>query len=144
MKKECGCKEDCACAENFQKSSDLKKHFEKDGSMFAKSVIMQEKTEIKNRFFELAEHEMEKGSHLIQASGVEKEDIIIYMPYYFNRMYCHYLRGKHINITAFISEFQGMKVIDGYENKIVISFKNAVFYNIDPIIIEIPHIENLT
>ena len=32
---ECGCNGDCACAENFQKTADLRKYFEENSSMFA-------------------------------------------------------------------------------------------------------------
>jgi len=34
--KPCGCQGNCACAENFKKSADMKKHFEKNGSIFDK------------------------------------------------------------------------------------------------------------
>ena len=32
---ECVCNGDCACAENFQKTADLRKYFEENSSIFA-------------------------------------------------------------------------------------------------------------
>lgn len=96
------------------------------------------KLEIENVFFEYAENAMRGGIDLIYELEREKENIIIYMPYYFNEMYCRYLMERRIQTGRFITEFQGIKVIDGYENKIVISFKNAIFYNAEPVIINIP------
>lgn len=68
--------------------------------------------------------------------------ITIYMPEYFNRMLASYFMSNANYAGRFnpdyISEFHGIKIVDGYENKVVISANDGLLYNIDPQEMPIP------
>lgn len=64
-----------------------------------------------------------------------REEIKIYMPEYFNRMFMYHkvMPPRHGKMTS----YHGIDIVDGYENAIIISIKNNVIYSIEPIKIEL-------
>jgi len=89
--------------------------------------------------FEKLELEIIEAITILQDAFMGREDICIYMPYYINNMFSNYLTKNYMpNIKSeTLDEFHGCKIINGYEDKIVISHKDIPF-RIDqqPIIIE--------
>ena len=68
------------------------------------------------------------------------EDMIIYMPSYFNKMLSYYISGSLFNKKpmGYMDRFKGIKVVDGYQNKIIIAIKYGMLYNIEPLEMPIP------
>jgi len=81
---------------------------------------------------------------IIEESHVEEKDMLIYMPPYFSAMYSEHLTGRDGTMATFqlkrakTNEYRGVKVVDGYENLIVIAAKDSAEKGIEPIKIPIP------
>ena len=73
----------------------------------------------------------------------DTDDIVMFMPDYFNRLFSKFVDDKMIPKQYHpewdkLCLYKGTTVIEGYENQIVISVRDNVLHNIDPIRIQIP------
>ena len=91
--------------------------------------------EIEKKTIESVEMQIQDAIYHFNTLNRSVKDIKIYMPEYFNRMFSYHtiMPPQHIKITS----YRGIDVVDGYENKVIVSVKNNVIYSIAPVEIEL-------
>lgn len=93
------------------------------------------KTEIDIAIVNNVESRMKDAIYHFKSFKIQRDDIKIYMPDCFNRMFSYHkvMPPNYEKITS----YNGVDVVEGYENKVIISVKNNVLYKIKPIEIEL-------
>lgn len=89
---------------------------------------------IDNSIFDSFEHFINESIDHFHSLNRLDEEIIIYVPDYFNKMLTKYIGGKvhgQQNMSC-MNTYRGIKVIDGYENKVIVAIKDAALYGIEP------------
>lgn len=81
--------------------------------------------------------------YLMNSKFKHSPDLIIYMPVYFNKMYNYFLKSNYLmslrgNDNDGISHIENARVLPNYQNTIVVSILDNIFYGIEPIVINIP------
>ncbi len=91
--------------------------------------------EIDIKIIENVATQMQDAIYYFNSLDRSEKDIKIYMPEYFNRMFSYHkvMPQQHGKMTS----YHGIDILDGYENKVVMSVKNNVIYSIEPIKIEL-------
>lgn len=92
-------------------------------------------TDIDIKVIEDVQGRIQDAIHYFKTFDRSAKDIKIYMPEYFNRMFCYHKCMPPV--SQLMTEYHGIKVVDGYENKVIISVKNNVIYSIKPIKIKL-------
>lgn len=64
----------------------------------------------------------------------DNKDITIYMPSYFNEMLSAFWSSSPYNRkpAAYMNQFTGVKIVDGYEHKVIVAIKDGALHNIEP------------
>ncbi len=84
-----------------------------------------------------------EGIYAVEAENIRTEDIRIWIPLYFNSMLLKYVAdispvyGQYAQ-DGYLTSYRGVKVLEGYENDVIIGFKDAALYDIAPKIVRIP------
>lgn len=94
--------------------------------------------EITHEFFRMVESFLKDSIHHFERTGIRRENIEIYMPEYLNKMYIEFVKGTknwYLQNTPFqpMDKFYGVSILNNYENTVVVSFKEAVLYNAEPL-----------
>lgn len=88
---------------------------------------------IDNSVFESFESFMHES--IVHFNSLDRldEDITIYMPEYFNDMLSQYISSRgHQKPMKHMDTFRAVKVIVGYENKVIVAIKDGALYSIKP------------
>ncbi len=89
-----------------------------------------EHIEITELFFQEMEIFIRKEVRELIKMTILEEDIQVYIPEYLLRMYRDYLYRKYMSSqVADIAFFPKVKIYDNYQNKVVVTCRDAIFRN---------------
>lgn len=88
------------------------------------------------KFINNVEIQILKAIHYFYSLDKREDQICIYMPEYFSRMFMNKMFNKSVQYEKPI-RYCGIEVLAGYENAIIISVKNNISFDIKPIKISI-------
>lgn len=76
-------------------------------------------------FFSKMEEFLWKSLNEFEAKGIRREDLQIFMPDYILRMYQKYV-GMMVTYkySPMDTKFCGVKILDNYQNKVIVSYKD--------------------
>ena len=97
------------------------------------------KLEVAEVFFESLPELVYKGILAFEERNIPKEDIMIFIPSHIMRMLGNYVNSQYrMPVEEMRAAMHGVKIIDGYENAVIISYKYNMLHGLEPIKIPIP------